>query len=67
MLSVSFASVMVTFIYCENSSFGSRVIPKIFGCFIVGSVWLFSLNDRVVPYSAGSGVKSVVVALSVFI
>ena len=30
MLSVCFALVMVTFICCENVSFGSRVIPKIF-------------------------------------
>ena len=31
MLSVSFALVVVTFICCENVSFGSRVIPKILG------------------------------------
>ena len=47
--------------------FGSRVIPKIFGCFVVGNVWLFNLSDRVVLYSAGSSVKSVVIVLSVFI
>ena len=28
---------------------------------------VFGSSDRVVPYSAGSGVKSVVVVLSVFI
>ena len=58
---------MVTFACCENVSFGSRAIPRIFKCFVVGSVWLLNLSDRVLPYSAGSGVKSVVVVLSVFI
>ena len=67
MLSVCFALVMVTFICCENVSFRSRVIPRIFGYFVVGNVWLFNLSDRVVLYLAGSGVKSVVVVLSVFI
>ena len=69
MLSVCFALVMVTFTCCENVGFGSRVIPRIFGCFDVGTVWLFNLlvSDRVVLYSAGSGVKSVVVVLPVFI
>ena len=38
MLSVCFALVMMMFICCENVSFGSRVIPKIFGCFVVGNV-----------------------------
>ena len=47
MLSVCFALVMVTFICCENVSFGSRVILRIFGCFVVGNVWLFNLSDRV--------------------
>ena len=59
MLSVCFALVMVTFISCENVSFGSRLIPRIFGCFVVGNVWLFNLSDRVALYSPGSGVKSV--------
>ena len=68
MLSICFTLVMVTsFICCENVSFGSRVISKMFGCFIVGNVWLFYLSDRVVLYSAGFGVKSVVVILSVLI
>ena len=65
MLSVCFALVMVMFTCCENVSFGSGVIPRIFGCFVVGSVCLFNLSDRVMPYSVGSGVKSVVVFLSV--
>ena len=64
MLSVCFALVMVTFICCENVSFGLRVIPKIFWCFVVGNIWLFNLSKRVVLYSAGSNVKSVVVVLS---
>ena len=67
MLSVCFALLMVTFICCKNVSFGSRVIPRIFGCFVVGSVWLFNLRDRVVLYSVGSGVKIVVVVFSVSI
>ena len=53
-LSVCFALVMVTFICCENVSFESRVVPRIFRCFVVGHVWLFNLRDRVVLYSAGS-------------
>ena len=67
MLSIRFALVMLTFICCENVSFGSRVIPRVFGCFVVGNVWLFNYSDRVVLYSAGSGVKSVVVVLFMFI
>ena len=67
MLSVCFALVMVTFMCCKNVSFGSRVIPRIFRCFVVGNVWLFNLSDRVVLYSAGSGVRNVVIVLFVFI
>ena len=67
MLSVCFALVMVTFICCKNVSFGSRVIPRNFRCFVVVNVWLFNLSDRVVLYLAGSGVKSLVVVLSLFI
>ena len=63
MLSVCLALATMTFICCENVSFGSRVIPRIFGCFVVGSVCLFNVSDRVVPYSAGSGVKNVTVRL----
>ena len=59
MLSVCFALVMMTFIFCGNVSFVSKVIPRIFGCFIVGNVWLFNLSDRILLYSAGSGVKNV--------
>ena len=38
MLSVCFTLVMITLICCENVSFESRVIPRIFGCFVVGIV-----------------------------
>ena len=65
MLSICFALVMVTSICCENVSFRLIVIPRVLGCFVVGNVWLFILSDRVVLYSAGSSVKSVVVVLSV--
>ena len=34
MSSVSFAVVMVTFIRCENVSLGSKVILRIFWCFV---------------------------------
>ena len=67
MLSICFVLVMMTFICCKNVSFESKVISRIFGCFVVSSVSLFNLSDRVVLYSAGSGVKSVVIVLSVFI
>ena len=66
MLSISFDLVMVMFICCENVNFGSRMIPTIFRCFVVGSVSLFNLSDRVVPYSAGSHGKSVVIVLFMF-
>ena len=58
-LSICFASMMVRFMYCENISLGSKVISKVFGCFAVDNVWLNKLSDKVVPYSAGSGTKSV--------
>ena len=57
MLSICFALVMVTFKCYENVGFGSRVIPRIFRCFVVGNVRLFNLSDRVVLYSGGFGVK----------
>ena len=65
MLSICFILVTVTF-SCENVSFESRVISRILGCFVVGNIWLFNLSDRVVLFSAMSGVKSVVVVLSVY-
>ena len=47
-------------------SLGSNVRPSIFGFLFVGSVWPSICSDSVVLYSAGSGVKSVVVVLSAF-
>ena len=38
MLSVCFASMTMQFMYCENVRFGSKVIPRLFGCFVVGNV-----------------------------
>ena len=38
MLSVCFDLMMVRFMYCENVGFGSKVIPRVFECFVVGSV-----------------------------
>ena len=37
-LSVCFALMTVRFMYCENVSFGSKVISKVFGCFVVDSI-----------------------------
>ena len=36
-LSVCFALMTVTFMYCENITFGSKVISKVFGCFEIDS------------------------------
>ena len=68
MFIVCLARVSVLLMCCEYVSFVSSVRPKIFGCLTVGSCVLFMCSVRVVEYSAGSGVKSVVVvfeALSV--
>ena len=43
----SIALVMATFICCKNVSSESKVIPKMFGCFAVGSVSLF---NRLIDY-----------------
>ena len=51
--------------YYENVSFGSQVIPRVFGCFVVANVRLFKLNDRVVPYSAGYGVKRLILCKNI--
>ncbi len=48
---------------CVNVSLGSSVRPSIFGYFVVGRVMLLMWSERVVSYSAVSGVKSVVVVL----
>ena len=42
---------------CENVSFESRVIPRVFGVFLW--VTFDCLSEKVMPYSAGSGVKIV--------
>ena len=49
-LSICLALLLVMLICCENVSFGSRVIPRILGFFVIGSVWLFNLSDRLAPY-----------------
>ena len=36
-------------------SFGSKVMPKSFGCIAMGSAVLFILRSRLLLYSAGSG------------
>ena len=40
MLTVCFALMTVRFIliYCENVSFGSKLFPRVFGCFVVGCI-----------------------------
>ena len=38
MQSICFASMTVQFMYCENVSFGSKVISRIFECSVVGSI-----------------------------
>ena len=38
MLSVCFTLMTVRYMYCENVSFGSKVILRVCGCFVVGSV-----------------------------
>ena len=49
MLSVCFALMMVMFIFLENISFRSKMVPRIFGCFVIGSISLFNLSHRLVP------------------
>ena len=66
MLNICFALMTVRFMYCENVSFGLKVIPRVFGCFVVVGVWLFTLKDRVVPYSTRSGLKSVILCKNIF-
>ena len=61
MFSVGFALLMVFCVCFEKVSLGSSVSLRIFGSFTVGSVVLSICSVRVVLYSAGSGVKSVVV------
>ena len=48
MLRVCFALVMVMFIFFENISFGSKMVPRIFKCFVIGSISFFNLSHRLV-------------------
>ena len=47
-------------------SFGSKVMPRTFGCVVMGSAVLFVLRSRLLLYSTGSGVNIVQVVLSGF-
>ena len=47
-------------------SFGSKVIPRTFGCVAMDSALLFIVRSRLLVYSAGSGVNRVQVVLSGF-
>ena len=47
-------------------SFVSKVRPITFGCVTMVSALLFIVRSRLLVYSAGSGVNSVQVVLSVF-
>ena len=47
-------------------SFGSKVIPRTYGCVAMGSALLFIVRSRLLVYSAGSGVNRVQVVLSGF-
>ena len=38
MSSVCFALMTVRFMYCKNVTFGSKIIRRVFGCFVVGGV-----------------------------
>ena len=46
--------------------FGSKVRPRTFGCFVMGSAVLFILRSRLLLYSAGSGVNRAQVVLPGF-
>ena len=47
-------------------SFGSKVMPKTFGCVAMDCTVLFILRSRLLLYSGGSGVNRVQVVLSGF-
>ena len=49
-----------------NTSFGSKVRHKTFGCVAMDSALLFIVRSRLLVYSAGSGVNRVHVVLSGF-
>ena len=61
---IVFSALSFEVLICSlNVSLGSKVSPSIFGLRIVGSRVLSSCNDSSSLYSAGSGVKSVVIVL----
>ena len=47
-------------------NFGSKIMPRTFGCVAMGGAVLFILRSRLLLYSAGSGVNRVHVVLSGF-
>ena len=65
-LMVLSAFSLVCLVCSTKFNFGSKVMPRIFGCLLVGICMLFIVSDRVELYSAGSGVNSVDVDLSGF-
>ena len=61
---VVFSALSFEVLICSlNVSLGSKVSPSILGLRIVGSRVLSSCSDSSYLYSAGSGVKSVVIVL----
>ena len=61
---IVFSALSFEVLICSlNVSFGSKVSPSILGLRIVGSRVLSSCSDSSSLYSAGSGVKSVVIVL----
>ena len=59
-----FSALSFEVLICSlNVSLGSKVSPSILGLRIVGSCVLSSCSDSSSLYSAGSGVKSVVIVL----
>ena len=65
---IVFSALSFEVLICSlNVSLGSKVSPSILGLRIVGSRVLSSCSDSSSLYSAGSGVKSVVIVLHCFI
>ena len=61
---IVFSALSFEVLICSlNVSLGSKVSPSILGLRIVGSHVLSSCSDSSSLYSAGSGVKSVVIVL----
>ena len=64
---IVFSALSFEVLICSlNVSLGSKVSPSILGLRIVGSRVLSSCSDSSSLYSAGSGVKSVVIVLLAF-